>query len=53
MVSKHNNHPCNMYMYRIVSNTSSFARVSYSEVWLTLASLAHSHGRDEAGKECD
>ncbi len=22
-------------------------------VWLTLASLAHSHGRDEAGRECD
>ncbi len=38
--------------------TSSFARFSYSEcglrslqllwVWLTLASLAHSHGRDES-----
>ncbi len=37
---------------RSLTGRDELARFSYSE-WLTLASLAHSHGCDEVGRERD
>ncbi len=39
--------PTRLYIYKELRS------LQLLRVWLTLAALAHSHGRDEAGRECD